>query len=159
MFRELTNLKFLDVGNNKISFIGDGTFNSMSILDSLKLNNNTLSVIDDYAFSELKLMLLDLSCNRLHSDNFLWAVVGIDYLNLTYNDFKELNASVFENIAIDLWGGFWCLYSFFNLYASGYNFLSYRKSFRLWMVGAGSNDIKNRSTWQELCCWISAKHS
>lgn len=84
----------------------------MNRLESIKINNNSLTTIDDEVFLDLKLNHLDLSCNRLSGDNFLWPAVNIEYLNLTFNDYKDINASVFENVMTDLWGeiGFSCFH-------------------------------------------------
>lgn len=105
MFTDFTELRILDLGNNQINRLTDKTFDSVTILESIKLNNNSLMSIDDAVFSGLKLKILDLSINHLSSDNFLWAPsIGIEYLNLTFNEYKLLNASVLENIVTDFWG-------------------------------------------------------
>lgn len=104
MFKEFGSLIHLDLSNNQIKLLPDQIFRSTLSLESIKLNNNSLETIDDVVFAELKLKLLDLSCNRLSSDNFLWPAVNIDYLNLTYNSYGEINASVLENTSTDLWG-------------------------------------------------------
>lgn len=76
------------------------------MLTTVKLNGNLLQSIVDSVFSELKLHHLDLSCNNLSSDNFLWPdTIQIDYLNLTYNAYKRINSSILENIiAVDMYG-------------------------------------------------------
>lgn len=104
LFTHFANLKFLDLSHNRISFVPAKTFGSMNMLLSIKLNNNTLLSMDDAVLSELKLSHLDLSCNRLSSDNFLWPSAGIKYLNLTFNAYKEINASVLQDVETDLWG-------------------------------------------------------
>lgn len=104
LFTHFANLKFLDLGNNRITFVPDKTFSPMSLLLSIKLNNNSLLSMDDAVLSELKLSHLDLSCNRLSNDNFLWPSAGIAYLNLTFNAFKEVNVSVLRDVETDLWG-------------------------------------------------------
>lgn len=104
IFKDFSHLKYLDLSNNQITFLPDQTFSAMSRLESIKINNNSLTTIDDDVFLDLKLNHLDLSCNRLSDDNFLWPAVNIDYLNLTLNDYKEINASVLENVMTDLWG-------------------------------------------------------
>lgn len=104
-FTELTKLRILDLGNNQITHLTDKTFTSMTLLKSIKLNNNSLMSIDDAVFSDLKLRRLDLSCNHLSNDNFLWpSSVNIEYLNLTFNEFKLINASVLENTITEFWG-------------------------------------------------------
>lgn len=82
----------------------DQTFEQSAILVSIELNNNSLMSIGDSEFSGMKLKLLDLSCNQLSTDNFLWAAVDIEFLNLTNNEYRELNASLLDNIQTDLWG-------------------------------------------------------
>lgn len=104
MFRELTNVKYLDLSNNHLVHLTDGTFSPMSQLVSIKLHNNSLYRIDDFVFAEFKLEALDLSFNKLSDDNFIWPIVTTEYLNLTYNEYESLNASVLENIVTDMWG-------------------------------------------------------
>lgn len=104
IFTDVCNLKFLDLSNNQITHLSDKSFGAMSLLKSIIISNNTLESIDDGVFAELKLNHLDLSCNRLSSDNFLWPTLDIEYLNLTFNAYKEMNASVLESIMTDLWG-------------------------------------------------------
>lgn len=123
MFTSFANLKYLDLSNNQISFLPDKVFASMSLLRSIKLNNNSVKSIDDAVLLNLKLRHLDLSCNRLSSDNFLWPSVEIKYLNLTYNAFTEINASLLDNTVADLWGE---------------TFLLTSRSKRYWIVFAGN---------------------
>lgn len=104
IFSDFANLKHLDLSNNQITQLPEKTFDSMSLLKSIKLNNNSLGWIDDAVLSNLKLKDLDLSCNHLSSDNFLWTTVEIEHLNLTFNGYKEINASLLENIMMDFWG-------------------------------------------------------
>jgi Leucine rich repeat len=76
----------------------------MNLLKSIKLNNNTLEAIDAGVFADLKLEQLDLSSNRLWNDNFLWPVIDLEYLNLSFNEYQEINTSVLENVRTDFWG-------------------------------------------------------
>jgi Leucine-rich repeat (LRR) protein len=92
------------LSKNQITHLSDKTFHATNLLKSIIISNNSLEAIDDGVFTGLKLKHLDLSCNRLSSDNFLWPTLDIEYLNLTYNAYKEMNASVVENIVTDLWG-------------------------------------------------------
>ncbi|CAG9797882.1 unnamed protein product [Chironomus riparius] len=102
IFTDLANLKYLDLSNNQITHIrSDKIFSTTQMLKTIKLNDNLLQSIDDAVFSELKLQHLDLSCNNLSSDNFLWSeTVEIAYLNLTYNAYTSINSSILENIIV-----------------------------------------------------------
>lgn len=104
VFKHFAFLKYLDLSNNQLTSLPDRLFNMTTSLVSIKLNNNSLESIDDAVFSDLKLKLLDLSCNWLSNDNFLWTSVDIEYLNLTWNEYKRVNISVLDNIVTDLWG-------------------------------------------------------
>lgn len=107
IFTDLANLKYLDLSNNQIIHIrSDKIFSTTQMLKTIKLNDNLLQSIDDAVFSELKLQHLDLSCNNLSSDNFLWSeTVEIAYLNLTYNAYTSINSSILENIIVtDFYG-------------------------------------------------------
>lgn len=109
-FTDFANLKYLDLSSNQIPLLSEKLFESMGLLRSIKLNNNSLASIDDGVFSEMKLKHLDLSCNQLTSDNFLWSNVDAEYLNLTLNEYKEINVSALENIVTDLWGEMLSIY-------------------------------------------------
>lgn len=75
------------------------------MLKSIKLNDNLLQHIDDAVFTELKLQHLDLSCNNLSSDGFLWPeTISIAHLNLTLNAYASINSSLLDNIETDLYG-------------------------------------------------------
>lgn len=104
IFKELIYLKTLDLSNNHLVSLQDQLLNFTNLLEDVKLNNNSLESIDDNAFAELNLKSLDLSCNLLTKDNFLWPAVNIKYLNLTYNRYQEINTTVLENVETDLWG-------------------------------------------------------
>lgn len=97
----------LDLSNNQISQLSDKLCDATPLLKSLKLNGNLLQHIDDSVFVELKLQHLDLSCNNLSSDAFLWPeTISIAYLNLSFNAFADINSSLLDidNIEIDLYG-------------------------------------------------------
>jgi Leucine-rich repeat (LRR) protein len=104
-FSVLTELSILDLANNQMTRLNGEILASLTQLKSLKLNNNALTTIDDAAFTDLKLKLLDLSFNHLSNDNFLWPPsIDIEFLNLTFNEYKIINASVLDNILTDFWG-------------------------------------------------------
>lgn len=107
-FDDAGNLQFLDLSHNQLTNMQPRTFVRLRQLDSLKLNNNSIESISDDAFDGLNLSYLDLSCNKLRSEDFLWpSTVNVRFLNLTFNDFVEINVSVLEHISVDLWGEFW----------------------------------------------------
>jgi Leucine-rich repeat (LRR) protein len=105
MFTDLGNLRHLDLSFNHLIHVASD-FSTMPLLKTIKLHDNELQSIEDTAFKDLRLLHLDLSCNRLSSDNFLWSeTLEIAYLNLSFNAFSELNASVLENVVVtDLYG-------------------------------------------------------
>ena len=95
----------LDLSNNQITQLSDKLTDTTPLLKSIKLNDNLLQHIDDAVFTELELQHLDLSCNNLSSDAFLWPeTISIAYLNLTFNAYTDINASLFDSIKIDLYG-------------------------------------------------------
>jgi Leucine-rich repeat (LRR) protein len=106
MFRDAGNLQSLDLSNNQLSRIQSDTFRNLRRLISLKLTNNSIDRISYDAFEKLNLSHLDLSCNKLSKENFLdWpTTVNVRYLNLTFNDFPEINLSLLEDMSVDLWG-------------------------------------------------------
>lgn len=106
-FNDAGNLQFLDLSHNQLTNLQSRTFTRLQRLGSLMLNNNSIESISDDAFDGLNLSYLDLSCNKLRSGDFLWpSTVNVRFLNLTFNDFVEINVSVLENISVDLWGEF-----------------------------------------------------
>lgn len=106
-FYDAGNLQFLDLSHNQLTNLQSRTFTNLPKLGSLKLNNNSIEWISDDAFESLNLSYLDLSCNKLQSEEFLWpSTVNVRFLNLTFNDFVEINVSLLENISVDLWGKF-----------------------------------------------------
>lgn len=102
--KELACLRTLDLSNNQLTFLPDHLFNYTSLIETIRLNNNALEAFDETIFSEMSLKILDLSCNLLSKDNFLWSPLSIEYLNLTFNRYKEINSSALENIMTDLSG-------------------------------------------------------
>ena len=105
MFVDFTNLKHLDFANNLITILPNKIFESMQLLELINFSNNTLEQIETHVFEELKkLTILDLSYNNLSLDNFMWPIINLKYLNLTYNAYKHINVSVLENIVADLYG-------------------------------------------------------
>jgi Leucine-rich repeat (LRR) protein len=110
-FNDAGNLQYLDLSNNHLSHLESKIFLKLDRLISLKLGSNSIEHIQYDAFENLKLSYLDLSCNKLSKENFLdWpTTVNVRYLNLTFNDFTQINLSLLENISVDLWGEFWNL--------------------------------------------------
>lgn len=105
MFVDFTNLKHLDFANNFITLLPNKIFESMQLLEFINFSNNSLKQIETNVFQELKkLTILDLSYNNLSLDNFMWPVIDLKYLNLTYNAYKHINVSVLENLVADLYG-------------------------------------------------------
>lgn len=105
-FYDAGNLQFLDLSHNQLTKLSR-CFTNQPKLDAVKLNNNSLEWISDDAFESLNLSHLDLSCNKLQSGAFLWpSTVNVRFLNLTFNDFVEIDVSLLENISVDLWGEF-----------------------------------------------------
>lgn len=105
IFTDFANLKMLDLSNNQITHLSDKLFDTTQLLKSIKLNDNLLQQIDTSVFTELKLQHLDLSCNNLSSDNFLWPeTISIAYLNLTFNAYADINSSLLNNIETELYG-------------------------------------------------------
>jgi hypothetical protein len=106
-FYDAGNLQFLDLSHNQLTRLPPRCFSNQPQLDSLRISNNSLDSIADDAFESLNLSHLDLSCNKLQSGGFLWpSTVNVRFLNLTFNDFVEIDVSLLENISVDLWGEF-----------------------------------------------------
>jgi Leucine-rich repeat (LRR) protein len=90
--------------NNQIQFLPSDVFESISRLKSIHLRNNSLEEIQDEVLAGLTIKYLDLSSNNLEEGRFLSAKHEIEYLNLTFNEFQEIDTSLLENTETDFWG-------------------------------------------------------
>jgi Leucine-rich repeat (LRR) protein len=68
------------------------------------LRNNSLDDIEDEAFALLTLDHLDLSSNNLEDAKFLKALNELAYLNLTFNEFQEIDTALLGSTETDFWG-------------------------------------------------------
>lgn len=88
-------MNHLDLSVNNLKIISDNAFEYISHLEYLNLSQNHITAIDELAFGRLRHMkVLDLSFNQLESDNFLWLFEALPYLNLSYNNFREINVTL-----------------------------------------------------------------
>ena len=65
---ELTNLEYLNLGDNKISHIESNSFSNLINMEILILSSNNLTIFDDNLFSSLtNLKFLNISFNQLET--------------------------------------------------------------------------------------------
>ncbi|XP_075891785.1 adhesion G protein-coupled receptor A3 [Nelusetta ayraudi] len=92
----------LNLSNNKISLLRNGSFYGLAALEKLDLRNNLISTVEPGAFRGLlALRRLDLSNNRigcLHPDMFLH-LGSLSKLNLSGNIFSSLAVGLFTHLA------------------------------------------------------------
>jgi hypothetical protein len=101
MFEDLTNMKVFDSSSNNISQFPESLFENMEDIKTINLSNNAIEKIETNSFQGLKKFSnLDLSFNALDRDNFLWPIVGLKYLNLSHNSYKQINVSVLDNLDV-----------------------------------------------------------
>ena len=109
ILKDFINLKNVDLSSNNITRIDDNLFDYTPKIAKLNMSKNAIEQIGDNAFSELtKMRKLDLSFNRISNDAFMWPIVGLEYLNLSYNQFKTFNVSILKGISdVKLFGNPW----------------------------------------------------
>lgn len=100
----MTNLAYLDIGNNHLKNINNSAFANMKKLDVLLLNNNSLTVLPEQLFKELNLKYLDLSNNLINPINSqLFRHVGsIKKLDLSHNKISSFSSVLLEPLAYSL---------------------------------------------------------
>ncbi|KAM8851735.1 adhesion G protein-coupled receptor A3 isoform 3-T4 [Synchiropus picturatus] len=92
----------LNLSNNKISLLRNGSFYGLAALEKLDLRNNLISTVEPWAFRGLlALKRLDLSDNRIGClSSEMFADLGnLWKLNLSGNIFSTLTAGLFTHLA------------------------------------------------------------
>lgn len=99
IFKDFATLRSLDLSANKLTYVENKQFEYCARVESLNLSRNAIAEIDAEIFEDFRrLHVLDLSHNRLAEDAFLWPIVNLHHLNLSYNEFRRLNASLLQGI-------------------------------------------------------------
>lgn len=108
-FNDLGSVEVFDASRNTLSFLADNQFEKMLSLAELRLRSNAIEKISVTSFHGAKeLVSVDLSHNRLASDAFLAGLGPIKSLNLSFNRYKRIDASLLKNIdSAELVGNFW----------------------------------------------------
>ncbi|XP_028655007.1 adhesion G protein-coupled receptor A2 [Erpetoichthys calabaricus] len=91
----------LNLSNNRISVLRNGSFLGLSALEKLDLKNNLISTISPHAFQGLlELRKLDLSNNRIGclSSEMFHGLHNLTKLNLSGNIFSSLELSLFQSL-------------------------------------------------------------
>ncbi|KAK2823973.1 hypothetical protein Q5P01_021148 [Channa striata] len=91
----------LNLSNNKISLLRNGSFYSLAALEKLDLKNNLISTVESGAFRGLlALRRLDLSNNRIGclSPQMFHDLGNLSKLNLARNIFSTLTAGLFTHL-------------------------------------------------------------
>ena len=100
-FSGLTSLQFLDLSNNKISWVHFGAFRGLTSLKSLILHGNKISFIDPLLFRELQaLEFLMLGSNKI---DFLFknqfnGLTKLKNLGLQFNNLSSIDPEVFKGL-------------------------------------------------------------
>ncbi|EZA57276.1 Insulin-like growth factor-binding protein complex acid labile subunit [Ooceraea biroi] len=97
----LSDLTYLDLSNNSLSEISDGSFRTLVGLVRLNLCKNAIGTVDENAFRGLdRLESLDLSDNRLADlpDSALTPLYSLQKLDLSGNQLQVLGARWFESL-------------------------------------------------------------
>ncbi|XP_029159251.1 insulin-like growth factor-binding protein complex acid labile subunit [Nylanderia fulva] len=97
----LSELTCLDLSDNSLSNISEGSFRTLIGLVRLSLRKNAIGVVDEKAFRGLnRLEFLDLSDNRLADlpDSALTPLYSLQKLDLSGNQLQVLGARWFESL-------------------------------------------------------------
>lgn len=104
VFKNMPNLKSLDVRNNFITTLDSGVF-SLKQLESLNLRENRLEILRKQSFYGLEsLQELDLSRNeifQLSTEQFRY-LKRLRVLNLSHNKIRSLSRDVFEATRLEI---------------------------------------------------------
>ena len=93
---DLAKLKTLVMSGNKLTYLFNNALEDLSELEHIDLSKNAIDEIQDDVFSHLrKLRTINLSENQLSTDNFLENVDTLKNLNMSHNQFENLNLSMF----------------------------------------------------------------
>lgn len=98
--KDLSNLTYLDISNNKLTHLLDNQFAFMASIETINLSHNSINSIQQFTFTDLStLQVLDLSSNHLHDDAFLDVVAPIKEINLGNNEYHQINLSALNSIS------------------------------------------------------------
>lgn len=107
--REFEKLKVLDLSRNKITYLFDGSLDFLTNLAQLFLSRNEINEIEPNVFVVMKnLSHLDLAGNKISLDDFLFQLSPLQYLDISNNQFPQLNLSHFVDLQnAKLYGNPW----------------------------------------------------
>ncbi|KAJ3653024.1 hypothetical protein Zmor_018943 [Zophobas morio] len=97
--RNLPNLKYVLLSENKLKEVPEGVFNGSKIV-SIELDNNEISFIGSKAFDDMKdLTFVNISNNKLKEWNNDWFCgEGAKVIRLSYNYLETIPVEAFTNI-------------------------------------------------------------
>lgn len=106
---DLKALKCLDLSSNLLSTLADSQFSSLTSLTMLHIASNIIHTASNHTFRNLsQLECVDLSQNRLNDDQFLHELQSLKMLNLSFNRFETINATLLHDIEyVELVGNYW----------------------------------------------------
>ena len=97
----LFKLRYIDLHNNKIQEILNGTFMSLNYLERLDLSQNRISFVDRDAFNGLiGLLLLTLTSNQIRTipNGTFSSLRQLKYLDLAKNQITAVETDIFEGL-------------------------------------------------------------
>ncbi|XP_065092163.1 insulin-like growth factor-binding protein complex acid labile subunit isoform X2 [Ochlerotatus camptorhynchus] len=99
IFKDFSLVRVLDLSGNRLVYIENKLFEYSPRLETLNLSRNAIAEIEPNIFEDSKkLYSLDLSHNQLMEDAFLWPIVNLKHLNMSFNMFHRLNTSLLESL-------------------------------------------------------------
>lgn len=109
LLADLKALKCLDASSNLLSSLVDGQFSHMKSLKMLHLTSNLIQKASNHSFADLpNLECVDLSLNWLRDGHFVHDLTALKMLNLSFNRFEEINATLLKGIEyVELVGNYW----------------------------------------------------
>lgn len=99
MFKDCIALKVFDLSANNLTSLPENLFEFMLNVEMVNLSRNSFEMLPSFVFQRLKkLTNLDLAHNQLTEDNFLWPIMNLKFLNISFNLYREVNISVLETL-------------------------------------------------------------
>lgn len=97
--REFEKLQTFDLSSNNLSYLFDGSLDFFTNLKQLYLSHNEITEIEPNVFLPMKnLNILNLANNKISKDDFLIHLTQLNHLDISFNQFQQLNLSHFVEL-------------------------------------------------------------
>lgn len=147
--REFEKLQIFDISSNNLSYLFDGSLDFFINLQQLYLSQNEITEIELNVFLPIKsLKILNLADNKISNDDFLIHLTNLNHLDISFNQFQQLNLSHFIDLQnAKLYGNPWScswliaeMSEFSSIVQFGHNYTVETEDRLLTMPGIDCND-------------------